>query len=165
MLVEVCQGFGRLGRLPAMSSYGVAEATRIVPASAADIFELLATPAKHPLIDGSNTVLGAQPLTPDRLSLGAKFGMNMKIGGRYKILNQVVEFEEGRRIAWRHFGGHIWRYILEPVGENSTVVTEQFDPRTARSPVVLKIIRATPRNQKAIDETLHKLVEWASSRS
>ena len=41
-----------------MSSYGVAEATRIVPASAADIFELLATPAKHPLIDGSNTVLG-----------------------------------------------------------------------------------------------------------
>ena len=88
--------------------------------------------------------------------------MNMKIGGRYKILNHVVEFEEGRRIAWRHFGGHIWRYILEPVGENSTVVTEQFDPRDARSPLVLKIIRATPRNQKAIDRTLNRLVEWAS---
>ena len=142
----------------------MAEATRIVPASAADIFELLATPAKHPLIDGSDTVLGAQPRTPERLSAGAKFGMNMKIGGRYKILNQVVEFEEGRRIAWRHFGGHIWRYILEPVGKNSTVVTEQFDPRAARSPIVLKIIRATPRNQKAIDQTLNRLVEWASSR-
>jgi hypothetical protein len=142
----------------------MAEATRIVPASAADIFELLATPAKHPLIDGSHTVLGAQSGTPERLSAGAKFGMNMKIGGRYKILNHVVEFEEGRRIAWRHFGGHIWRYILEPVGANSTVVTEQFDPRAARSPIVLKIIRATPRNQNAIDRTLSRLVEWASSR-
>jgi len=29
-------------------------------------------------------------------SHAAKFGMNMKIGGRYKILNQVVEFEEGQ---------------------------------------------------------------------
>jgi hypothetical protein len=147
-----------------MSSYGMAEATRIVPASAADIFDLLATPAKHPLIDGSHTVLSAQSRTPERLSAGAKFGMNMKLGGRYKILNHVVEFEEGRRIAWRHFGGHIWRYILEPVGKNSTVVTEQFDPRAARSPIVLKIIRATPRNQKAIDKTLNRLVEWASSR-
>ena len=46
--------------------------------------------------------------------------MKMKIGAPYKILNEVVEFEEGRRIAWRHFAGHIWRYILEPVGQNST---------------------------------------------
>ena len=142
----------------------MAESTRIVPASAADIFELLATPAKHPLIDGSNTVLGAQPLTPGRLAAGAKFGMNMKIGRRYKIVNQVVEFEEGRRIAWRHFGGHVWRYILEPVGENSTVVTEQFDPRPARSPIVLKMIRATTRNQRSIDRTLDRLVEWAAVR-
>ena len=78
-----------------MSSYGWLEATRIVPASAADIFELLATPAKHPLIDGSDTVLSAQSRTPERLSAGAKFGMNMRFGGRYKILNHVVEFEEG----------------------------------------------------------------------
>jgi hypothetical protein len=146
-----------------MTPNGLAEATRIVPASAADIFELLATPAKHSLIDGSNTVMGVQPGTPERLSPGAKFGMNMKIGGRYKILNHVVEFEEGRRIAWRHFAGHVWRYILEPVGENSTVVTEQFDPRNARSPLVLKIIRATQRNQKSIDLTLNRLVEWAES--
>ena len=70
-----------------------------MPASADDIFELLATPAKHALIDGSGTVMGAQPRTPERLSPGAKFGMKMKIGAPYKILNQVVEFEEGRRIG------------------------------------------------------------------
>ena len=27
---------------------------------------------------------------------------------------EVVEFEEDRRIAWRHYGHHIWRYTLEP---------------------------------------------------
>ena len=102
----------------------IAEATRIVPASAEDIFELLASPAQHALIDGSGTVKGVQRGTPERLSPGARFGMNMRIGAPYKILNEVVEFEEGRRIAWRHFAGHIWRYILEPLGPNTTQVTE-----------------------------------------
>ena len=51
----------------------------------------------------------------------------MKLFGfPYKIRNTVVEFEEGRRIAWRHFGGHRWRYVLEPRGEG-THVTESFD--------------------------------------
>ena len=49
----------------------IAEATRIVPASAEDIFELLASPAQHALIDGSGTVKGAQRGTPERLSPGA----------------------------------------------------------------------------------------------
>ena len=87
----------------AMSSYGIAEATRIVPASAADIFELLATPARHPRSTAPDTVRRAQRCTPERLSPGAKFGMHMRIGGRYKILNEVVEFEEGRRIALAAF--------------------------------------------------------------
>ncbi len=147
-----------------MTSSDIAEATRTVPAAAADIFELLATPSKHSLFDGSGTVQGAQPRTPERLSAGAKFGMNMRMGGRYKILNHVVEFEEGRRIAWRHFGGHVWRYILEPVGEQSTTVTEQFDPTTSRSPFFLKIIRAKERNQESIDATLDRLVAWAATR-
>ena len=142
----------------------IAEATRIVPASAEDIFELLASPAQHALIDGSGTVKGAQRGTPERLSQGARFGMNMRIGAPYKILNEVVEFEEGRRIAWRHFGGHIWRYILEPLGPNATQVTEQFDPSLSRMPKVLKVMRWLPRNQRAIEQTLHRLVEWASSR-
>jgi hypothetical protein len=73
----------------------IAEATRIVPASAEDIFELLASPAQHALIDGSGTVKGAQRGTPERLSQGARFGMNMRIGAPYKILNEVVEFEKG----------------------------------------------------------------------
>ena len=104
------------------------------------------------MIDGSGTVKGAQRGTPERLSPGARFGMNMRIGAPYKILNQVVEFEEGRRIAWRHFGGHIWRYILEPLGPDATQVTEQFDPSRSRAPRVLKVMRwhaAEPAGDRA----------------
>ena len=142
----------------------IAEATRIVPASAADIFELLATPARHSEIDGSGTVRGTQRGTPARLALGTKFGMNMRLGAPYKILNEVVEFEEDRRIAWRHFAGHVWRYILEPLGERATKVTEQFDPTPSRWPLVLKLLRYPARNQRSIEHTLHRLVEWASAR-
>jgi hypothetical protein len=88
--------------------------SRFIAAAPEAIFEVLATPALHSVIDGSDTVKGAQPRGPERLALGAKFGMEMNIKVDYKILNTVCEFEEGRRIAWQHFGGHIWRYLLEP---------------------------------------------------
>ena len=142
----------------------IAESTRIVPASAADIFELLATPARHSEIDGSGTVQGTQRGSPARLELGAKFGMQMRFGGPYKILNEVVEFEEDRRIAWRHFAGHIWRYTLEPLGPRATKVTEQFDPTGSRIPRTTRLLGWEKRNQRAIEQTLHRLVEWASAR-
>ena len=91
--------------------------SRFIAAAPEAIFEVLATPALHSVIDGSDTVKGAQPRGPERLALGAKFGMEMNMKMDYKILNTVCEFEEGRRIAWRHFGGHVWRYLLEPAAD------------------------------------------------
>jgi uncharacterized protein YndB with AHSA1/START domain len=143
----------------------LAQATRIIPAPAAAIFDLLAHPAQHALIDGSGTVEDVQPRTPARLSPGAKFGMQMNWGMRYKILNEVVEFSEGERIAWRHFGGHIWRYILEPIDARTTRVTEQFDPSQSRSPRFLRLIRASRRNQRSIEATLARLADWAQSNT
>ncbi len=142
----------------------IVHGSRTIPAAADDIFELLAQPSQHSLIDGSGTVQGTQPRTPDRLSAGAKFGMQMRWGLPYKILNEVVEFEEGRRIAWRHFAGHVWRYQLEPLGAQATRVTEQFDPTTARAPRVLRLMRASQRNQRSITQTLQRLDEWARNR-
>jgi hypothetical protein len=95
---------------------------------------------------------------PERLSLGAKFGMDMKIGLPYKITNEVVEFEEGRLIGWRHFGGHVWRYILEPA-EGGTKVTEQFDWNTNKSPIMLKVMNAVEKNGVSIQKTLDNLVK------
>jgi hypothetical protein len=47
--------------------------------------------------------------------------------------NHVVEFAEGRRIAWRPAEpgreppGHLWRWELEPAGTSRTQVTCTYD--------------------------------------
>lgn len=135
---------------------------RFVPADAAAIFELLADPRQHVTIDGSGSVRAASVDAPERLFLGAKFGMSMKMGAPYRITNEVVEFEEGRRIAWRHMGGHIWRYLLEPV-EGGTLVTEQFDWGPSKAPWLLRLMRAVGRNERNMQATLDRMVEHFSS--
>jgi uncharacterized protein YndB with AHSA1/START domain len=138
-------------------SGGIETAERIVKAPAEAIFAVLADPSRHKDIDGSGTVKGSRDTTPARLSLGATFGMDMKMGAPYKITNTVVEFEEGRRIAWRHFGGHVWRYILEPQADGTTKVTEQFDWTTSKSKIGLRLMGAPKRNKKAMVATLDRL--------
>jgi len=130
----------------------------IVSAPAQMIFDLLADPRRHGEIDGSGSIQSAQIDAPERLSLNATFGMQMKIGLSYKITNTVVEFEETKTIAWRHFGGHIWRYILEPV-DGGTKVTEQFDWNKSKSPLVLKLRKSPQENAKSMEKTLENLVK------
>lgn len=127
----------------------------VVSAPAGQVFDLLATPQRHPEIDGSDSVKG-RLRGPRRLSAGARFGMRMKVGVPYVITNRVVEFEEGRRIAWRHFGRHIWRYELEPVPEG-TRVTETFDWAGALAPQLLELTGYPQRNAVSIEKTLVRL--------
>ena len=128
----------------------------VVKAPAEQVFEILANPRRHPDFDGSGSVRGAVT-GPERLSLGAKFGMDMRLFVPYRISSQVKEFDEGRRIAWAHIGGHRWRYELEPLPDGSTRVTETFDATTARSARALKLMDAYNRNARAIEETLPRL--------
>jgi Polyketide cyclase / dehydrase and lipid transport len=130
--------------------------SRVVSATADAVFDLLADPSQHSLIDGSGTVKAVRSDAPTRLSMGSTFGMNMKLGAPYKIENTVMEFEENRLIAWRHFGGHRWRYELEPV-DGGTKVTETFDWSTSKSPFMLELMQAPKRNTKAIEKTLERL--------
>ncbi|CRK59521.1 hypothetical protein [Alloactinosynnema sp. L-07] len=131
--------------------------TRIISAPAAEIFELLVDPDKHPLIDGSGTVKAARSKGPRRLALGDKFGMDMHMGLPYKILNTVVEFEENRLIAWRHFYGHRWRWQLSDLGDGRTEVTETFDWSTARIGFLLELVKFPGKNLKGIRATLDRL--------
>ena len=110
--------------------------TRFIAAPPEAIFDVLADPAKHPIIDGSGSLKKVKG-NPGRLELGSRFSMGMKIIFNYSIKNTVVEFEEGRRIAWRHFGRHIWRYTLEPI-EGGTEVIETFDWAPAISPGMIE---------------------------
>lgn len=133
--------------------------SRIVGVPAAVLFGMLADPAQHPLIDGSGSVVAARSSGPRRLELGSRFGMDMKIGLPYKILNTVVEFEEGTLIAWRHFYGHRWRWQLRDLGDGRTEVTETFDWSTARIGFLLELVRFPAKNLKGIRATLDRLVE------
>jgi len=129
---------------------------RFVSAAPGLIFEVLADPRQHSKIDGSGSVKAARVSAPPRLSLDAKFTMDMKIGFPYKMTNTVVEFEENRRIAWRHLGGHIWRYILEPV-DGGTKVVEQFDYNGSKSILILKLRGSMKSNEKFMTKTLENL--------
>ncbi len=129
---------------------------RVIAASPDAIFDVLADPRRHAEIDGSGSVRKPREGTPERLTLGAHFGMEMKLGMPYRTKNEVVEFKEDRRIAWRHIGHHVWRYELEPVAEG-TRVTETFDYAPARAPWVLELMRVPERNRKAMESTLVRL--------
>lgn len=133
--------------------------TKVVDAPAAKIFGLLTDPSQHPLIDGSGTVLSAQPGKSEPLTLGATFGMNMKIGAAYKIVNTVVEYEPDRLIAWRHFYGHRWRWQLRPVSDEQTEVTETFDWSTATIPLLITLSPFPRRNREGIEKSLERLAE------
>jgi uncharacterized protein YndB with AHSA1/START domain len=69
-----------------------------IDAPASVIFDLLAAPAAHQRFDGSGSVKDAIS-GPERLYLGATFGMAMKIKVPYRIKNTVVEFEENKKIT------------------------------------------------------------------
>lgn len=128
------------------------------------VFTILADPRQHSRIDGSGSVQNLLE-GPDRLSRGATFGMDMRLFGLpYKIRNTVVEFEEDRRIAWRHFGGHRWRYVLEPA-DGGTRVTESFDYSRYALPqrLFVELAGFPERNREGIAGTLVKLKEAAES--
>jgi uncharacterized protein YndB with AHSA1/START domain len=137
--------------------------TRRIGADRQAIFDVLADPAMHPVIDGSGTVREARDGNPDRLHDGARFGMDMQLGAPYPIQNTVVEFEEGRRIAWRHFHGHRWRYELADV-EGGTEVTETFDWSTARTKLPLELAGIPRRNRRGMVRTLERLEEIVAER-
>ena len=143
-----------------MSAYLVSE-SRVVAAEPQRLFDVVADPAMHPVIDGSGTVRALRSGAPARLSLGAKFGMDMKLGGAYKITNTVVEFEDGRLIAWRHFNGHLWRYRFEPA-DGGTTVTEEWDARHVPHRIVLRLLGFPQRNRAGIHATLQRLADLAS---
>jgi uncharacterized protein YndB with AHSA1/START domain len=132
--------------------------TRFIKASPEAIFEVVSNSAKHSLIDGSGSVMSARQGTPTQLVMGTEFGMNMKIGVPYKMQNTVVEFEPGKLIAWRHFGGHRWRWQVAPA-EGGAMVTETFDWSAAKSPFFLELARYPARNAKSMEKSLVRLAE------
>jgi uncharacterized protein YndB with AHSA1/START domain len=147
----------------------VVSVERVIAAPADRIFELLATPDRHHDIDGSGTVRYAKE-NPTRLTMGAQFGMSMHLGVKYSTVNEIIEFDDGKRIAWqtrpagnlqgRFFGGRIWRYELEPAG-GGTLVRESWDVSQEKGPIknVLRTGRSKDHTRKSMEQTLEKIAQ------
>ena len=114
----------------AMPQERIASATRDIAADAATIFELIADPSRQPEWDGMDNLVVAAPGQRVR-AVGDVFVMTIHLGNDRD--NRVVEFEEGRRIAWRPSEpgkdepGHLWRWELEPLDDGRTRVTHTYD--------------------------------------
>lgn len=137
--------------------------SRTIAATPAAIFAVLSDPSLHAVIDGSGTVHGARS-NERQLRLGSKFSMGMRMGVPYRISNEVVEFEQDRLIAWRHLGGHRWRYELRPV-DGGTEVTETFDWSTSRAPKGIELAGYPRRHIPNMERTLERLEAFLSHRS
>ncbi|HSN43665.1 MAG TPA: SRPBCC family protein, partial [Propionibacteriaceae bacterium] len=113
-----------------MTESRVVSFSREIAAPASTIFELIADPSSQPLWDGNDNLSAAAP--GQRVhAVGDTFAMT-NTSGKVRE-NHIVEFEEGRLIAWRpsEVGGtppgHLWRWELEPLDDRRTRVTHTYD--------------------------------------
>lgn len=109
----------------------VASAERVVRATPATIFELIADPAQQPPWDGNDNLASAA--TGQRVhAVGDTFDMTLTKNGAVRR-NHIVEFEKGRLIAWlpSEIGspppGHLWRWELKPQADGTTLVRHTYD--------------------------------------
>lgn len=91
---------------------------------------MIADPACQPLWDGNHNLAAAAEGQRVR-RVGDVFVTTVHTGADRE--NHVVEFDEGRLIAWRpaevgkRQPGHLWRWELEPLDAAHTRVTHTYD--------------------------------------
>ena len=145
----------------------VVSAEREIAADAERIFELIADPAQQPRWDGNDNLNEAAAGQRVR-GAGEVFVMALTNGAVRH--NRVVEFEEGRLIAWRPSEpgheppGHLWRWQLESLEESRTLVTHTYDWSRLTDPKRLVRAKATTAEKLlASIENLAALAEGAEN--
>ena len=140
----------------------VVSASRDVAGPAEAIFELIADPAQQPRWDGNDNLADA-PTGQRVRAVGDMFTMRLTHGATRE--NHVVEFDEGRLIAWRPSEpgatppGHLWRWELEPVDGGRTRVTHTYDWSRLTDEMRLERARATTADR--LHASLDKLAALA----
>lgn len=145
-----------------MSDIRIVRAEKTVHAPADKIFELIADPARQPEWDGNDNL--AQAPQGQRITgIGQVFRMDLTNGQSRD--NKVIEFEEGRRIAWNPAPvgeparGHLFRWELEPVDDNTTVVCHTYDWTQLKDET--RFERARGFTEDALMSSINRLAELA----
>jgi len=146
----------------------VLSASREIAAGAGTIFELIADPALQPSWDGNDNLAVAAPGQRVR-GVGEVFVMTLTRTSGVRD-NRVIEFEEGRLIAWMpgdagaEPAGHLWRWQLEALGESRTLVTQTYDwtllpPETP----AMRLLRARSTTTEMLQASLSRLAALAEA--
>jgi uncharacterized protein YndB with AHSA1/START domain len=128
----------------------VVSASRVIAAPAEKIFELIADPSLQPRWDGNDNLAEA-PAGQRVRTVGDVFTMTLTMGSDRS--NHIVEFEEGRLIAWlpsepgKPPPGHLWRWELEPLDDSHTRVTHTYDWSALTDEKRLPRARDTPADK------------------
>jgi hypothetical protein len=115
-------------------------ATRRIAAPASKLFEIVSNPEGHVHIDGSG-MLEAAPHARQATAVGETFDMDMDrepLGdipdmGKYKVTNTVTQIIPDRLFEWTVGGvgrpsvGHLYGWLIEPVGDAECDVTNYCD--------------------------------------
>ncbi|WP_188586526.1 SRPBCC family protein [Gordonia jinhuaensis] len=145
----------------------VVSASREIAAPADVIFELIANPVAQVRWDGNDN-LAAAPVDERIHNRGDMFAMILTTEGQVRE-NHVVEFEEGRRIAWmpaepgRPPFGQLWRWELEPIDPQHTLVTHTYDWTRLETHVPMRVARAEATGVANLAASLDRLAELAEA--
>ncbi|MCV7285201.1 TetR family transcriptional regulator [Mycolicibacterium wolinskyi] len=143
----------------------IVTASREIAAPAGAIFELIADPAQQPRWDGNDNLADA-PAGQRVHAVGDVFTMNITQGSARE--NHVVEFEEGRRIAWRPSEpgaeppGHLWRWELAPLDAGRTLVTHTYD--WSQLTDEKRLVRARATTAEKLQSSIDRLAAIAEGR-
>jgi uncharacterized protein YndB with AHSA1/START domain len=141
----------------------IVSASREIAAGPEEILELILDPTQQPRWDGNDNLAEA-PAGQRIRRTGDVFLMTTTSGSVRE--NHVVEFEEGRRVAWtpaepgRPPAGHLWRWELDPIDALRTRVTHTYDWTRLTDEKRLPRARATTADKlRASLDRLAALVE------
>lgn len=144
----------------------IVSATKDVAASTETIFPLIADPAEQPRWDGNDNLAAAAP--GQRIhAVGDVFVTSLTNGTDRD--NHVVEFDEGRCVAWlpaesgKPTIGQLWRWELEPLEAGRTRVTHTYDWTNLTDEQ--RLPRARSISEDTLRASLDRLVALAESGS
>ncbi|MDR7253198.1 uncharacterized protein YndB with AHSA1/START domain [Nocardioides sp. BE266] len=138
---------------------------RTIPASSAEVFEVLSNPERHVELDGSGFVVSDEKT--DRIQgTGDVFTMNMTgdhMGGDYQTENHVTGFSQNKLLAWQTAPagqeppGWQWVWELEPEGSDATLVRLTYDWSSVTDKELLEKISFPLVSQHQLEDSLDNL--------
>lgn len=141
----------------------VVVATGELDAPAAAVFELIADPARQPDWDGNDNLAHAD-LGQRVRAVGDVFTTTLTIGAVRE--NHVVEFTEGRLLAWMPAEpggppvGHLWRWEVESLEGGRSRVIHTYDWTRLEDPGRVERARwTTPDRLRASIDGLARVAE------